>query len=59
VPVYIPPKPVELSPLDVVMLEVMLDSKFCDRTEYRPEVCALYDPHCTICKDLLIKEGTT
>jgi hypothetical protein len=53
---YIPPVgPVELSPLDVVMLEVMLDSKFCDREEYRPEVC---DKFCTVCRDLLIKEGT-
>ena len=55
---YIPPVgPVELSPLDVVMLGLMLESKFCDKTEYRPEVCSVTDPHCTICRDLLIKTG--
>jgi hypothetical protein len=51
--------PQELSPLDVVMLEVMLEPKFCDREAYDPEMCARYDPHCTICKDLLIQKGGT
>jgi hypothetical protein len=49
----IPPKPVELSPLDVVMLGLMLESKFCDRESYRPEIC---DRFCSVCQDLLIKE---
>ena len=48
---------VEVSPLDVVMLGLILENKFCDKTEYRPEVCSVTDPHCTICRDLLIKTG--
>jgi hypothetical protein len=46
----------ELSPLDVIMLEAMFDSKFCDQECYRPEVC---DKFCQVCKTLLIPKGGT
>ena len=52
---YISQNTVELSPLDVITLELMLDSKFCDRDEYRPEIC---DKFCSVCSSLLIKGGS-
>jgi len=48
-----PTDPATLSQLDVVLLGLMFDSKFCDQECYRPEVC---DKFCTVCRDLLIKE---